>query len=171
MSSIGESYYFEESAERLKLVIPIRVNWLLFALFSFALAVWAIMIGIVLLYLIRGLSSSIVLTVLLILWLGVWLWFGRFLWARWQYHAANREILFIDTEQVIVRRPVSILGLTTSYHFGHVTPFYFSEPHNCPAFDYAFYHVYFGRGLPTAAARRLIEELNARYFPDEEDED
>lgn len=171
MTSIGPSYYFEESEERLKLVIPVRVNWLLFALFTFALAIWLTMIGIVLLYLFQGLSSSFVLTGLLVIWLGIWLWFGRFLWARWQYSAANREILFFDQEQIIVRRPVSILGSTTSYDFAHVSPFYFSERHGCPAFDYTFYHVYFGRSLIEEAARELVDDLNRRFFPEEDDDE
>ena len=66
---------------------------------------------------------SFVLTVLVILMLLVWLWFGRrFIWRWWQYHMANREILFINKEVLIVRRPVSILGLTDAYDMNHLSP-------------------------------------------------
>jgi hypothetical protein len=114
---------FEESNGRLKVVIPVRFTWWLFGLYTFGLIVWLAMLVAVLIYLLRGLSSSFVLTLILILWLIVWFWFGRFLSGRWQFHAANREILFIDDEQLILRRPVSIFGLTDSYDIHHVSPF------------------------------------------------
>lgn len=157
---------FEETNGRLKVVIPIHFNWVLFILYSFGLLIWLAMLITVLIYLIRGQSSSFVLTILLILWLIVWFWFGRFLSRRWQYHAANREILFIDDEQLIHRRPVSIFGLTNSYDIHHVSSFYFSERHSCPAFDYAFLHVYFGQSLPHDQAKTLIDKLNLWCFPE-----
>jgi hypothetical protein len=80
-------------------------------------------------------------------------------------------VLFVEAEQVILRRPVSILGLTWVYDRSHVSRLYFSEQHRCPAFDYAYLHVYFGRTLPEEEARRLIEELNKRYFPEEAEEE
>jgi hypothetical protein len=125
------------------------------------------MLFVVLIYLFRGLSSSLVLSTLLVLWIVVWLWFGRFLWHRWQYQAARREILFIDKEQIIIRRPVSILGITHSYSMTDVSPFYFSEKHSCPAFDYAFQHVYFGSTLEQVTAQDLVDRLNRLCFPDE----
>ena len=156
----------EDGIERLKIVIPLRINWPLFLLFSIALLVWLAMLLVVLIYIVRGMSTNFVLTILLILWLIIWFLFGRFLFARWQYYAANREILFVDEEQLILRRPVSILGLTTSYDMSHITPFYFSDKHNCPAFDYAYLHVYFGRSLDREISLKLIEDLNQRYFRD-----
>lgn len=137
--------------------------------YTLSLVIWVAMLALVIAYVLRGLSSSFVLTALIVLWTIVWFWFGRFLWNRWQYHAANREILFIDDEQIIIRRPVSILGQTTAYDLNHVSPFYFSEQHDCAAFDYAFLHVYFGMGLDHEDGRELVAELNERYFPDEED--
>jgi hypothetical protein len=162
---------YEESPERLKISIPVRVNWLLFTLHTFGLAVWLVMIWLVLSYLFQGLSNSFVLTVLILLWLAFWLWFGRFLFNRWQYFAANREILFIDDEQLIVRRPMSILGITNAYDINYVSPFYYSDKHNCAAFDYAYAHVYFGSSLNEAAAKDLVEDLNKRYFPEDEEDD
>ncbi len=161
---------FEESPERLKVTIPVKVNWILFILHTFGLAVWLVMIWLVLSYLFQGLSNSFVLTVLILIWLAFWLWFGRFLFNRWQYYAANREILFIDEEQLIVRRPMSILGITNVYDINYVSPFYYSDKHNTAAFDYAYAHVYFGQSLDETAAKALIANLNERYFPEEEDE-
>lgn len=157
---------FEESNERLKVVIPVRFNWWLFGLYTLGLVIWLAMLIAVLVYLLRGLSSSFVLTLILILWIIVWFWFGRFLSGRWQYYATKREILFIDGEQLILRRPVSIFGLTDSYDIRHVSPFYFSERHSCPAFDYAFLHVYFGQSLAQKQALELVEHLNQRCFPE-----
>jgi hypothetical protein len=156
---------FEEGDQRLKVVLPSPVNWPAFALHTLALIVWMAMLLAVVIYLLRGLSSTFVLTVILLGWILVWLWFGRFLWTRWQYHAANREILFIDEERLIVRRPVSILGLTSAYDMAHIDGLYYSEKHRCPAFDYAYQHVYFGRMVTEEQARIVIDELNRRYFP------
>ena len=155
----------EEDDQRLKLILPSRVSWPAFALHTLALIVWMAMLVAVLVYLARGLSSTFVLTVILLGWILIWLWFGRFLWNRWQYHAANREILFINEDQLIIRRPVSILGLTWAYDMNHVSGLYFSEQHRCPAFDYAYLHVYFGRMLDEGQARFIVDELNRRYFP------
>jgi hypothetical protein len=166
-----QNVLFEETPERLKVTIPLKVNWLLFILHAFGLGIWLAMIGVVVVYLFRGLSNSFVLTALIVIWMLFWLWFGRFLWNRWQYYAANREILFIDQEQVIVRRPLSILGITNAYDRRYVSPLYYSENHNCPAFDYAYAHVYFGHSLPESEARALITDLNARYFPDEDEDE
>lgn len=157
---------FEESNGRLKVVIPVPYNWWLLGLYTTGLVVWLAMLGAVLIYLLRGLSSSFVLTIILVLWLIVWIWFGRFLFGRWQYYATNREILFIDDEQLILRRPVSIFGLTNSYDIDHVSPFYFSDKHSCPAFDYAFLHVYFAQSLGQDQAMELINHLNQWCFPE-----
>jgi hypothetical protein len=164
------SLLYEVSPERLKVTIPLKVNWILFTLHSLGLAVWLVMVWLVITYLFRGLSNSFVLTVLILLWLAFWLWFGRFLWNRWQFFAANREILFIDKEQLIVRRPMSIFGITNAYDMKYVSPFYYSDKHNCVAFDYAYAHVYFGHSLDETAAKAFIADLNRRYFPEEEDE-
>ena len=168
---IEQGVLFEESPERLKITIPVKVNWILFSLHTLALAIWLVMVGLIVIYLFRGLSNSFVLTVLILLWTLMWLWFGRFLWNRWQYHAANREILFIDEEQLIVRRPMSILGITNVYDINYVSPFYYSDKHHCVAFDYAYAHVYFGHSLDETVAKAFVADLNERYFPDDEDEE
>lgn len=157
---------FEESDQRLKVILPLKVNWLAIVLHSLAMIVWLAMLVTVLVYLVGGMSSTWVLTIILLIWSLIWLWFGRFLWTRWQYHVASREILFIDEEQLVIRRPVSILGLTTAYDRGHVSPFYYSEQHHCPAFDYAYLHVYFGRTLSERQAHYVIGKLNRLCLPD-----
>jgi len=171
LSETEKGFFLEEGERRLKVVIPFGIHGLAFGLHSLALLVWLGMLVAVLVYLLRGLSSSFVLTAILIIWLLIWLWFGRFLWARWQYNAASREVLFVDEEQIILRRPVSILGLTWSYDMSHVSRVYYSDQHNCLAFDYAYLHVYFGRALSEPQAKELMEELNRRYFPKEPGEE
>ena len=157
---------YDDDLKRSKLIISLQRHWGVLVLYSFALIVWIAMLVIFLIYLIGGFSSSIVLTILLLVWLIIWLGFGRILWKRWQYYAAGREILFVDKEQLIIRRPISILGITTAYDMRHVSPLYFSETHNCPAFDYAFSHVYFGQGLRSQHAEEIINSVNRRWFPE-----
>ena len=161
-----------EQEDRIKITLPIKRKSGLLILFSMALIVWIGMLVVVLTYLIGGLSSSLILTAILIVWVLVWLWFGRFLWNRWQYFAATREILFVDQEQIILRRPVSILGQTTVFDRQHVGEFYISNRHACPAFDYAYLHVYFGQSLPQKEAEHLVNELNTMLYgeqPGDED--
>lgn len=164
---MAKSVTIEELEDSLKVTIPIERNWGLLILFSFTLIVWLGMLIIILIYLIGRYSSSIIQTVILIIWVLIWLRFGRFLWNRWQYFASNREILFFDQELVVIRRPVSILGHTTTYDRQHISKFYISERHQCPTFDYAYLHVYFGQNLAMEEAEALVEELNSRSFKDE----
>jgi len=157
---------FDDDLERTKITIFLARKWGYLVLFSSALVIWLVMLTGMLIYLIGGRSPRIVLTFLLLLWLVIWFVFGRFLWKRWQYFAAGREILFIDQEQLIVRRPVSILGITNAYDMAHISPFYYSDTHNCPTFDYAYLHVYFGHGLSHEDAARIVNEINPRWFPE-----
>ena len=104
----------------------------------------------------------------------VWTWFGyRFIWRWWQYHLARREILFINKDMLIVRRPVSILGLTDAYDMGYVTPLFYHDKHSAVGFEYGSRTILFAANLPRREADWLIVRLNDRYFPgwNEEDED
>ena len=159
---------YDDDLKRSKVTIFIRRKWGLLALYSGALFVWVTMLVGFIGYLLGGYSSSIVITILLLIWLVIWFGFGWILWKRWQFQAAAREILFIDQEKLILRRPVSILGITTAYDMIHVSPLYYSEQHRCPAFDYAYLHVYFGRDLEPAVSEELIGDINNRWFPDVE---
>jgi hypothetical protein len=160
----------EESAQWLKYVLPVRRNVLLFGLFSICLLIWVAMFVGMIVTMFRE-QFGFVLNVMLVVWLFLWWWLGRVLWGRWQYYAAGRELLFVNDQQLILRRPVSILGSTDTYDMKHITPFYFSDKHHCPAFDYAFQHVYFGHSLAAAHARDLVIALNGRFFPDHEEDD
>jgi hypothetical protein len=91
--------------------------------------------------------------------------FGRFLRWHWGYHTASREILFINKQQLILRRPVSILGPTDAYDMEHVNPFYNDEKTASPAFRYGSHEVLFGQALSESAARQLVKTLNKLYFP------
>jgi hypothetical protein len=176
---------FEETPERLKVTIPVRrklSNWVFLALYTVMLAVWVGGFFYGISAYTRNVRASsaggsfiFVLTLLVILMLLVWLWFGRrFIWRWWQYHMANREILFINKDMLIVRRPVSILGLTDAYDMKHLSPLYWSDKYNCLAFDYGARGVLFGTTLPQRDAQWLLLRLNDRYFPgwrDEDDED
>ena len=165
----------EETPERLKISWPLQRPWLLFGLFSLALVVWLVMLVWMSTFLVRdvmlaGERYTFVLAVMLIIWLLVWLWFGRVLSRRWQYVTANREIMFINQTELIIRRPVSIWGITDAYDMAHVSPFYVSEKFNCPVFDYGFQHIYFGQALPQDEAAALIGMLNGRFFPNRDDD-
>lgn len=167
---------FEENDQRLKVIIPLRRNWLLFALFSVSVIVWVVMAVIVLVYIFRDVLPNrerytFVLTVMLIVWLVLWYYMGKAVWKQWQYYAANREILFIDPKMLIVRRPVSILGITDAYDMKYVNPFFFDQKHRCPTFTYGSQRIYFGRALAEAGAHSLIRYLNGRFFPDFADDE
>lgn len=167
---------FEETRDWLKIVLPVRRNWILFTLFTILLIVWVAMLVVGIVFTVRDVAMSgepfaFAFTVMLLALLFILFRFGRVLWGQWQYYTADREILFVNEDQLIVRRPVSILGTTDAYDMNHVSPFYYSEKHQCPAFDYAYQHVYFGRDLDRDEGLRLIAHLNERYFPDFDDED
>ncbi len=161
---------YDDELERMKLTIRLRRKWAFIALYTISLIIWLTMLIVVLVYLLGGKSTSIILTLLLVMWMVVWLSFGRFLWKRWQFQFANREIIFIDHEQLIIRRPVSILGITYAYDMSHIGPFYISQHRHCPAFDYAYQHVYVGQDLSDKDADELVKILNERWFADSLDE-
>ncbi|MDX1417092.1 MAG: hypothetical protein R3293_23000 [Candidatus Promineifilaceae bacterium] len=160
---------FIETIDRLKVTLPVRRQWIWFALFSVLIVLW--LVGLVwgVVFTIRDVALSgeryaFVFTIMLLVWLYLWYRLGKVLWRLWQYYAAGREILFVDKEQLIVRRPVSILGITDAYDFEYVSPFFFSSKHDCPGFDYGNQRVYFGRDLKPESAQALVKALNARFF-------
>ncbi len=171
-----QTIQLEERDGRLKIIWPLQRPLFLFSLFSLALITWLVMLVGMTIYLVRdvmlaGERFTFVFSIMLIIWLLVWLWFGRILNKRWQYVAANREIMFIDKAQLIIRRPISIFGITDAYDMTHVSPFYMSDKRHCPTFDYGYQHVYFGQALPEADATTLIGLLNGRFFPHWDDDD
>lgn len=168
--------HFEQTPERLKVVLPVKRNWVWFLLFTVLVIIW--LVGLVwgLVFTIRDVAFSgerfaIVFTIMLLIWLYIWYRLGRMLWRQWQYYAASREILFINKERLIVRRPVSVLGLTDAYDMQHVSPFFYSDEHHCPAFGYGNQRIYFGYGLEENEARQLAKAINKLYFPYADDAD
>lgn len=171
-----EHIQFEENNERLKIVMPVRKRWVYFGLYSVMLLAWIGMAIYGIVFTVQtafsGERFAFVFTVMLLVLLYLLYRLGKMVWEQWQYYAANREIMFIHKEMLILRQPVSIFGITTAYDRAHITPFYVSDKHHCPAFDYGHQHVYFGHDLPAGPAARLIGYLNARYHPhfDEDDD-
>jgi hypothetical protein len=173
----------EETPERLKVVLPLRRQWPFFLVYSVLMSAW-IGVTVWMLFLLfqtsrgqMGLFYFIVWVLILLVWAYLWYRLGRFVWRWWQYYAATREILFIDPTLLIVRRPLSLLGVTDAYAMEHVSPFYYSEKHAAIAFDYGSRGGVFGQTLAQAQAQQLIAALNRRFFPhastagdDDEDE-
>lgn len=170
-----ENIQFEENNERLKVILPVKKHWIYLVLYSVMLLLWVGMFIFALVFTgqtaFSGTRFAFVFTVMLLVLFYPLFILGRLVWGQWQYYAANREILFVHSDMLIVRRPVSVFGITTAYDRAHVTPFYFSDKHDCPAFDYGHQHVYFGHDLSFDPARRLIGYLNARYYPHHEEDD
>lgn len=171
---------FEETAERLKVVLPVRRQWPYLLIYSVLMLVW---LGVTVWMLVLLFDTSrgemptaflVVWAIILLVWAYLWYRLGRFVWRWWQYFAADREILFVNSTTLIVRRPFSMLGVTDAYAMEHVSPFYYSDKHQSVAFDYGSRGGLFGHGLAQPAARELIAALNRRFFPhavDDEDEE
>lgn len=160
---------FEETAERLKVTLPTRRNWALFLLYTLLLILWLACFVWGIIFTIKDIAFSgeryaFVFTIMLLIWLYIWYRLGKIIWSQWQDYAATREILFIDKDRLIIRRPVSVLGNTDAYDFIYVSPFFFSEKHGCPGFEYGKQRVYFGQGLDGESSQQLVQFLNARYF-------
>lgn len=162
---------FEETADRLKVALPLRRKWPFLLVYSTLLLAWLLVTVWMLVLLFqtqRGVMSTLNLVVwalILLVWAYLWYRLGRFVWRWWQYYAATREILFVDPALLVVRRPLSLLGVTDAYAMEHVSPFYYNEQHAAIAFDYGTRGAIFGQGLGKGEARTLITALNRRFFP------
>lgn len=161
--------HFEETSDRLKVVLPVRRQplWLLF--FSLLMIIW--LAGLVwgIIFTVRDVALSgerfaIVFTIMMLIWLYIWYRLGRILWQQWQYFAADREILFFEKDRLMIRRPVSVLGTTDAYDMAYVSPFFYDEKENAPGFAYGNRRTYFGRGLDETSARIFVQAINDRYF-------
>lgn len=167
--------HFEQSPQRLKIVIPVRRQWPLFLIYTILEITWLVMLvgGLIFLWQVAfsGERYAIVFAIMLLVLLLILFRFGRFLSRQWATYATNREILFINREELIVRRPISIWGNTDVYDMQHVTPFYLSDRPRALAFDYGYRHVYVGEALSPEAQASLRQFLNSTYFPDHADAD
>lgn len=162
---------FEDTPERLKVAMPLIRNWPFFVLYSVMLLGWVGVTGWMLGLLFRqdiiGLPTlfAIVYVIIVLVWAYIWYRLGKSVWRWWQFYAATRELLFIEPGMLVIRRPLSLLGVTDAYDMRHVGPFRFSEKYNAVAFSYGSRGGLFGTGLTRPEAEQLILALNQRYFP------
>lgn len=162
---------FDTVDERLKVVMPLERNKLYLAIYSVLLGAW-LAVTIWMLTLLFGTSLGelttqflVVWIIILIIWAYVWYRLGRSVWRWWQFYMAQREVLFVDSEILIIRRPLSLLGVTDAYDMAHVSPFYYQDEHEAVAFNYGSRGGLFGQGISRREAEDLIEYLNERFFP------
>lgn len=171
---------FEENSERLKIIIPLQRQTTYWIIYSVLLITWiggTIWAGIRLgQFIFSGdfgfeglflIAYFVILAIIAIFWFYV----GRMVWRQWQFHSSNREILFFHVDKLIVRRPLSLLGVTDAYDRKFVSRFRFDERVRSPAFNYGTYRVPVGLTLDEQTARALVREINARCFGGESDED
>lgn len=163
----------EENAERLKIAVPLKRKWVYLAIYSTMLIIW---VGMVLYGLIftwqmafSGARFAFAFTAILLLFLFLLYRLGRTIWRQWQYYVAGREILFLFEDHLVIRRPVSLLGITTAYDRPYIRPFYYDDSQHSPAFEYGNLYVLFAVGLPRPQAEELVRFLNGRYYPDDDD--
>jgi hypothetical protein len=171
---------FEENDERLKVTIPLQRQWFFWLSYTAMLLLWlgATGWGVATLWGIfqtgnfgfEGLYLLAWFAILLLIALGWW-YLGSQVWRRWQYYTATREILFFYKDSLVVRRPLSLLGVTDGYAWAHVSPFQFDTKYNSVAFDYGSQRIPIGLTLPLAEAQALLGELNGRFFPHYEPQD
>lgn len=168
---------FEETPERVKITLPVRRQWPYIAVYSILLLVWlgALFTGVTRVFSARrgdmGTLALVVWIILLLLLAYLWYRLGAYIWRWWTYSVADREIIFIDDATLILRRPVSIFGVTDAYDRRYIAPFFFSEKHDTAAFRYGNKGVLFGQGMTPAEREALLEALNGRYYPDYDDDE
>lgn len=161
--------HFEQTPERLKIVLPVKRHTPLLVFYSVMVLIWLGMMVAGIVYtiqiLLSGESYRFLFAIMIVVLLLILYRFGRYLLRQWSHFAANREILFINKETLILRRPISIFGNTDAFDMSHVTPFYMSEKPASPAFDYGNHHFYVGEALSAQSGSELIRFLNRRFFP------
>lgn len=166
---------FSENEDRLKIILPVKRNWLMLILFSLLLSICLFMLvsGSKFAWQIGGSGErfAFAFTTMLILLLLTLYWFTRFVWRMWQFYIANREILFVNKETLIVRRPLSILGLTNAYDMQHVKPLFYEPKHDGAGFYYGSQPILIGLGLGGETLDEVIGYVNGRFFPHYDDDD
>ena len=170
-----ENVILEETDERLKVVIPLKRSWIFLPIYSILLLMWVGMFVFALVFAwqmaFSGERFALAFTILLLLFLFIMYRLGKMIWRQWQYYVANREILFLYEDHLVVRRPVSLFGITTGYAREYMKPFYYDNNQQSPAFEYGSLYVLVGQTLARPEAEKLIRFLNGRYFPDYEEDD
>jgi hypothetical protein len=116
--------HFEQTPDRLKIVLPLRRNWPFLIIYTILALMWLVMmIGGVWFAIQVGFSGEryvFVFVLMLLTFLFILFRFRKHLFRQWAIYLAGREILFINTEELIIRRPVSIWGNTDVYGMEHI---------------------------------------------------
>ena len=175
----SDNIFIEEEDQWQKVIMPAEKSAPLFIFYTIALILWAVAMVWMVYELFqpfpieRPFFSVFTFRAFLLGWIWVWRWFAkRFLWGFWQYYAANREILFINDEEFIVRRPVSLLGVTNVYDMKHITAIFYDEKKESPTLQYGVRPIHFGQALTPSESTELISMIAHRHFPHlEEDEE
>jgi len=161
---------FEETPERLKIILPLMRKWPYLILYSILGLLWMVMMIWGVIYFIqilfsrqsyRFLFAFMIVVLLLILYR-----FGKFLMRQWAHYLSSREVIFINREELIIRRPISIWGNTDVYDMAHISHLYNASKDEGLAFDYGFRHILIGEKLTPDERAELGEYLNGMYFPD-----
>lgn len=164
---------FEENADRTKITIPLQRQWGFWLTYTILLLVWltSTLWAIVTLFNTLSTGNYPFEGAYLFAWLvmlaiigGLWWYLGRNVWRRWQYYTANREILFFYPDKLVVRRPLSLLGLTDAYDLQHVSLFRYDGKIDSLAFDYGTHRIPVGLTLPKEEAQALLSYLNSHFF-------
>ncbi len=161
---------FGENDERLKVVMPLTRNRLYTAIYGTLLVVWIgatiVLLALLVQQPIRSMQFVYILVYFLIVavWAYVWYRLGKHIVRYLGYYGATREILFVNDQTLIIRRPLSLLGTTTAYDMKHVGPFRYNENQQAVAFDYGSRGGLFGSGLSRSEAEKLADYLNRQYF-------
>lgn len=167
---------FDSSREdRLKIILPVKRKWHLFLLYTIMLIACIILfvggIGFTIQNGFTGERYAWAFIFLAILFMFALYRLSKSVWKQWQFYASSREILFIDEKMLIIRRPLSILGITDAYDWAQVRPFTYSQKYSTPMFDYGQRNIFFGQDLTHEQADKLIWALNDYYFPEYDDYD
>ena len=171
-----EGITFDTSRDdRLKIILPVKRKWFLFLAYSLMLLACIVLFVGGIIYTIQigfsGERYALGFVFLAFLFMFALYRLSKFVWKQWQYFAASREIMFIDDKMLIIRRPLSIFGITDAYDWNQVRPFSYSEKYNTPMFEYGQRNIFFGQDLTHKQADQLIWGLNDHYFPEYDDYD
>jgi len=162
--------HVEQSPDRLKIVLPAKRQWPYLVVYTVLVVIWMTMFiwGIIFLVqiLFSGETYRFVFAAMIAILLFILYRFGRFLGRQWAMFLSNREVLLINKDEIIVRRPVSLFGNTDVYDMKHVSPLYESDTTQSLGFDYGYRHIYFGAGLTKEARNSLRNYLNEAYIPE-----
>jgi cbb3-type cytochrome oxidase subunit 3 len=172
-----EGITFEENSERLKIVLPVKHNWFLLIAYTLTLITGiGLLIGSIRFGVQIGMAKarfSLLFVVMILIFLLMLYYLLKYVFRQWQFNVANREILFFNDEELIVRRPVSILGITTTFDRQYMRPLVYNEQYKSLSFEYGSRTIVIALNLPSSQTVPLATYINERYFPnhDEDDED